>query len=93
MTHRLIAPAVALMAAALGIAGCSSGTTSTGSIPPPATAAASTAAAGLFADVMDEVGQSIAAGGPNPEILGSGQSDERRQALADSITWINANCP
>jgi hypothetical protein len=50
-------------------------------------------AAGLFADVMDEVGQSIAAGGPNPELLGAGQSEERRQALADSITWISNNCP
>lgn len=50
-------------------------------------------AAGLFADVMDEVGQAIEAGGPNPETLGSGQSEERRQALADSITWINNNCP
>jgi ABC-type phosphate transport system substrate-binding protein len=50
-------------------------------------------AAGLFADVMDEVGQAIQAGGPNPEVLGSGQSEERRQALADSITWITNNCP
>ena len=49
-------------------------------------------AAGLYADVMDEVGQTIEAGGTNPGLLGSGQSEERRQALADSITWIDANC-
>ena len=51
------------------------------------------AAAGLFADVMDEVGQALQAGGPNPGTLGAGQSEERRQALADSITWITKNCP
>lgn len=50
-------------------------------------------AAGLFADVLDEVGQGLQAGQPNPEILGSGQSEERRQGLADSITWITNNCP
>jgi len=50
-------------------------------------------AAGLFADVLDEVGQGLQAGEPNPEILGSGQSEERRQGLADSITWITNNCP
>jgi hypothetical protein len=41
---------------------------------------------------MDEVGQALQAGQPNPETLGSGQSAERRQALADSITWITNNC-
>lgn len=51
------------------------------------------AAAGLFADVMDEVGQALQAGQPNPGTLGAGQSAERRQALADSITWITKNCP
>jgi hypothetical protein len=51
------------------------------------------AAVGLFADVMDEVGQSLQAGQPNPGTLGAGQSAERRQALADSITWITKNCP
>jgi hypothetical protein len=50
-------------------------------------------AAGLFADVMDEVGQGVQAGKPNPEVLGSGQSAERRQGLADSLTWITKNCP
>ena len=49
-------------------------------------------AAGVYADVMDEVGQAIEAGKPNPGLLGSGQSSERRQAIADSITWIAANC-
>jgi hypothetical protein len=49
-------------------------------------------AAGLMADVMDEVGQAIAAGKPNPGTLGSGQSEARRQGLADSVTWINKNC-
>jgi hypothetical protein len=49
-------------------------------------------AAGLFADVMDEVGLGIQAGKPNPEVLGSGQSAERRQGLADSLTWIAKNC-
>jgi hypothetical protein len=50
-------------------------------------------AAGLFADVMDEVGQAVQAGKPNPEVLGSGQSAERRQGLADSISWLTKNCP
>ncbi len=50
------------------------------------------AAVGLFADVLDEVGQAIAAGKPNPEVLGKGQSAPRRQALADTITWVNKNC-
>lgn len=50
-------------------------------------------AAGLTADVMDEVGQGLQVGQPNPETLGSGQSAPRRQALADSITWISKNCP
>ncbi len=161
MTHRRIFPAVAVLAAVLGVAGCSGGaSTAAGSTPagatssgpgssapastpasstPPAStapaAAAGTAtdfcsayqeyreslnadtpqlqgagfrtaavdlrrfapaeikdAAGLFADVMDEVGQAIAAGQKNPETLGAGQSEARRQALADSITWITAHC-
>jgi len=50
------------------------------------------AAAGLFADVMDEVGQALEAGQPAPGTLGSGQSAERRQALADSVTWIQDHC-
>ena len=49
-------------------------------------------AAALYADVMDEVGQKLEAGGGNPETLGSGQSEERRQALADSVSWIQKNC-
>lgn len=49
-------------------------------------------AAGLYADVMDEVGQAMIAGAANPETLGAGQSAERRQAIADSITWITKNC-
>lgn len=49
-------------------------------------------AAGLYADVMDEVGQTMIAGGPKPETIGAGQSAERRQAIADSITWITNNC-
>jgi hypothetical protein len=51
------------------------------------------AAAGFFADVLDQVGQDLQAGKPNPGTLGSGQSAERRQGLADTITWITANCP
>ena len=50
------------------------------------------AAAGLYADTMDEVGKQIAAGGANPELIGSGQSAERRQGIADSITWVTKNC-
>jgi len=50
------------------------------------------AAAGLFADVMDEVGQALQAGKPNPGILTAGQSAERRQGAADAITWITNNC-
>ncbi len=49
-------------------------------------------AADLYADVMDEVGQKIAAGGENPGTLGSGQSEDRRQALADSVAWIQSHC-
>ena len=51
------------------------------------------AAAGLYADTMDEVGKKIAAGGANPETIGSGQSAERRQAIADSVLWVTKNCP
>lgn len=51
------------------------------------------AAAGLVADVMDEVGQAILAGQPAPELLGQGQSEERRQALFDISNWITSNCP
>ena len=50
-------------------------------------------AAGLLADVMDEVGQSILAGQPAPEILSQGQSPERIQALFDVSKWIDKNCP
>lgn len=50
-------------------------------------------AAGLLADVVDEVGQGILAGHPAPELLGQGQSAERRQALLDVSTWIDKNCP
>jgi hypothetical protein len=50
-------------------------------------------AAGLLADVVDEVGQSILAGQPAPEILGQGQSAERRQALFDVSKWMGENCP
>ena len=52
-----------------------------------------TAAAGLLADVLDEFGQSMLAGGPQPETLGQGQSKERQQGLQDSVAWINKNCP
>ena len=51
------------------------------------------AAAGLMADALDEFGQSMLAGGPQPETLGQGQSKERQQGLQDSIAWINTNCP
>ncbi len=50
------------------------------------------AAAGLLADVMDEVGQSILAGNPPPELLSQGQSKERVQALFDVSKWIDKNC-
>jgi len=50
-------------------------------------------AAGLLADVIDEVGQSILAGNPAPELLGQGQSAERRQALLDVSKWMDKNCP
>lgn len=50
-------------------------------------------AAGLLADVLDDFGQSMLAGGPQPETLGQGQSAERRQGLADAIAWITKNCP
>ncbi|HEY8239540.1 MAG TPA: hypothetical protein VIF63_08900 [Candidatus Limnocylindrales bacterium] len=49
-------------------------------------------AAGLLADVVDEVGQSILAGNPAPEILTQGQSPERIKALGDVSKWIDANC-
>ena len=167
MTHRLAVPAVALLAAVVGVTGCSSGTkaaTSTTSSASASTSAAQAssapfssssaapaspsatsptaqpvaggaatdfcsafkeyrtsvqaetpeavgagfraasvdvrkyappeikAAAGLFADVLDEVGQAVAAGKPNPELLGQGQSAPRRQALADTIVWVTKNC-
>jgi hypothetical protein len=50
-------------------------------------------AAGLLADVMDEVGRSILAGQPAPELLSQGQSKERIQALFDVSKWIDKNCP
>lgn len=49
-------------------------------------------AAGLLADVVDEVGQSILAGHPAPEILTQGQSKERIQAAFDVSKWIDKNC-
>ena len=51
------------------------------------------AAAGLLADVLDEFGQSMLAGGPQPETLGQGQSPERQQGVQDSVAWITKNCP
>ena len=51
------------------------------------------AAAGLLADVLDEFGQSMVAGGAQPETLGQGQSPERQKGVQDSIAWITANCP
>lgn len=54
--------------------------------------AAITKAAGLFADVVDEVGQAIASGKPNPGTLGAGQSADRIKAIADTITWVTTNC-
>ncbi len=51
------------------------------------------AAAGLLADVLDGIGQSILAGGPQPETLGQGQSAERQAGLKDAIAWITKNCP
>ena len=51
------------------------------------------AAAGLFADVLDEVGKAVEGGKQGPELIGAGQSAERRQGLADSIAWIGKNCP
>ena len=50
-------------------------------------------AAGLLADVMDEVGLSILAGQPAPEILTQGQSPERIQAVFDVSKWMDKNCP
>lgn len=49
-------------------------------------------AAGLFADVVDEVGQAIASGKPNPGTFGAGQSADRIKAIADTITWVTSNC-
>jgi hypothetical protein len=51
------------------------------------------AAAGLLADVLDEFGQSMLAGGPQPETLDQGQSPERQKGVQDSIAWITTNCP
>ena len=51
------------------------------------------ASAGMFADLMDEVGKAIQSGQTPPEVLGSGQSAERRQALADSVSWVGKHCP
>jgi len=50
------------------------------------------AGATMYADMLDEIGKQIAAGGATPETIGSGQSAERRQALADSILWVAKNC-
>lgn len=50
-------------------------------------------AAGLLADVIDEVGLSILAGKPAPEILTQGQSKERIQAAFDVSKWMDTNCP
>ena len=50
------------------------------------------AGAAMYADMLDEIGKQIAAGGAKPETIGSGQSAERRQALADSILWVAKNC-
>ena len=50
------------------------------------------AAAGTYADLLDEVGKGLQAGRAAPELLGSGQSEQRRQALFDSSTWISKNC-
>ena len=49
-------------------------------------------AAGLFAEVVDEVGQAIASGKPNPGTFGAGQSADRIKAIADTITWVTSNC-
>ena len=51
------------------------------------------AAAGLLADVLDEIGQTVLSGGPAPETFGQGQSPERQKGVQDSIAWINKNCP
>ena len=51
------------------------------------------AAAGLLADALDEFGQTILAGGPQPETLGQGQSPERQKGIQDTVAWITANCP
>lgn len=50
------------------------------------------AAAGLAADVIDEVGLAILGGQPAPELIGQGQSPERIQALADVSSWVTKNC-
>ncbi|MEO8274298.1 MAG: hypothetical protein ABI620_09550 [Chloroflexota bacterium] len=50
------------------------------------------AAVGPAADVIDEVGQSILAGNPPPELIGQGQSQDRIQALFAVFTWETANC-
>ena len=42
-----------------------------------------TAAAGLLADVLDEFGQSMLAGGAQPETLGQGQSPERQKGVQE----------
>ena len=52
-----------------------------------------TAAAGLLADVLDEFGQSMLAGGAQPETLGQGQSPERQKGVQDLVAWIATNCP
>jgi hypothetical protein len=51
------------------------------------------AAAGTLADVLDESGQSIIAGGPQPETIGQGQSKDRQADLQVAIAWITKNCP
>ena len=50
------------------------------------------AAVELAADVIDEVGRSILAGNPPPELIGQGQSQERIKALGEVFTWETANC-
>ncbi|MBI2782109.1 MAG: hypothetical protein HYX55_09990 [Chloroflexi bacterium] len=50
------------------------------------------AAVGLAADVIDEVGLSILAGNPPPELISQGQSRERIKALSDVFAWETANC-
>lgn len=50
------------------------------------------AAAGIMADRLDQLGQDIASGKPNPGSIGSGQPEAVRQGIADAITWQTNNC-